>query len=598
MSGFNPNANGVLGVEWPVTVESAYAVDSPSKAMGAALVSSGAESIDKQSVYVDAVSGTAKYVMEVRPVTATESPDVSTSTFRPNEDVVETDLFLQTGVGATVGTSYPAIDDSTLDLTDFLEARTYPNEWAGRVAAGSGNLTSKQILTVRLHYVVKTVGDPTFAALFYATLNIGGVKYTSPFQNADATQRELTFEWEYNPSTGLPWTIADIEAFDVSDEIGFITSGAGSNYTRIYQGWMEVDHVPEQRVAVGGTTISTIGWTEFNLSTPTAGTSYSKANTTEYVTSVRRLYGTGTCSFRYLDSLADAPNGHHGYAVQFSGADGRLLELGAEFTRAFSLLLTTTAPATSADSQPYVTRTLAGVYSGHNVESEFTGVAANYGVVKLVVAAQAGLPSADLHVKIRNRTGGTQIGTTMVFTPAELTGTPTALREITLMMAAAALPAAQCYIEVTSAAPNGEGWVVVVLDTTGTGSSATFGGTSNVATVGGVEDNDTDVAFVVAQIPTAPTNLAVTTEVADNGHEYIRATWDQTGLSANFDHYELERNDSDEGWQTIAKPTTELVEEFDDYESRRGIEASYRLRVVHVNGIASAYTATASGTAG
>lgn len=593
---FNPDADGVLGLQWPVTVESAYAVDSPTKAAGARVRSHGAETIDKASMYAAAVAGSAGYLMEVWPVTVTESPEVTTFTARPNEDVVVTTLNRSAGA-ASVGNAYPEIDDSILSLTDWLTPNTSGTaEWAGRVATGSGNFTGEQILRLEVH-VVAANDDPTSHSDLNCYVNIGGTKYLAAQQNISYTQTEFVFVWEYNPATGLPWTIADIEAFDTSDEIGFSWSDGGSFNSYIYQAWAEIDHVPEQRLAFGKATITTVGWQEFNLTTPTGGGTWSKADATDYLFTVRRISGTGSASFRYLDSLADCPHEHSGYAVQFSGAEGRLLELGAEFTRAHALIITTSAPATSADSQPYASLDLADVYTGHSVEQEFTGVAANYGVVKAVVAAQAGTPSADLNIKIRRRSDNVQIGTTMVFTPAELTGTPTTLREITVRMAAAALTAVQEYVEFTSSAPDGQGWVVVLLDTTGTGSSATYGGTTDVATVGGAQDNDTDLAVVVAQIPTAPANLTVTTETAANGHEYLRLTWDQTGLSASFGSYQIERDD-DGTWRPIAAISTESVEEFDDYESRRGIEASYRLRVVHVNGIASDWTATGTGTAG
>lgn len=602
---WNPDAPGVLGLQAPFVVESAYAVDSPSKAAGAAVLSHSAETIDKASMYAAAVAGTAGYVMEVWPLLTAEAPEPSTSTFRPNEDVVATNLKIQTGAAATVSTSYPTIDEPTLAISDYLKTDVGAGpvgEWAGRVNVGTGNLTGKQILRVEVHYVAKNSAGVTSS--FYAYLNIGGVQYIAPNDHVTETQEEKVAVWEYNPATGLPWTIADLELFDVSDEIGFYTYALSTAQpVFVYQGWVEVDHVPEQRLAVGAATITAVGYQEFNLSTPTGGTTWAKANATEYLLTVRRLYGTGSASFRYLDSLADAPNEHHGYAVQFSGADGRLLEMGAEYTRVHSLIITTSAPATSADSQPYALRSLAAIYTGHTAEQEFTGAAANYGVVKAVIAAQAGVPTASLLVKIKRRSDNVQHGTTMTFAPEELTGTPTALREITVMMSAAALTAVQEYVEFSTTAPNGQGWVVVLLDTTGTGSSATFGGTTDAATVGGVQDNDTDLAVVVAQIPTAPTNLVVATVTAANGHEYNRITWTKTSLGASFLRYELQRNDDADphpvlGWQTIGKFLSETVEEFDDYESRRGVEASYRLRVVHTNGVASNWTAVATGTAG
>lgn len=598
---FNPDADGVLGLQWPVIVESAYAIDAPSKAIGAAVPSDAAtESIDKQSVYVAAVAGTARYVMEVRPLAAAEDPAETTFTYHPNEDVIVTTLTKSTGGAAAVGTAYPLIDDPTLDVSDYLETSANNAEWAGRVNVGSGGLAGKQIERVELHAVVQVISGSqgqTSGSFWY--LNIGGVKYNSPGAvTITQTREEKVVSWDYNPATGLPWTIADVELFDVSDEIGLPGLGwiSGQLSVRIFDVWLDVVTVPEERVAVAGLDIAATGWAEFNLSTPTGAANYSKVHGTEYVTTVRRLYGSGSASFRYLDSGADAPNGHHGYAVQVDGAGGRLLEFGAELSRAFALILTTTAPATSADSQPYALRTLAPIYTGHTAEQEFLPPAASYGVVKVVVAGQNGTPAEDLLVKVRLRAGGAQVGTTLTITPEMLDGTATVPREVTVRMAAAALTAAQHYLELSSTAADGEGWVVVLLDTTGTGSSATFGGTAQAATVGGVEDTDTDLAIVIAQIPATPTGFAVEVIHGTDGHWYDRATWNPTSLGASFDHYELERDDDGTSRQ-IAAPTTESVDEFDDYEARREIEASYLFRVVHANGIASEYAGPVTATA-
>lgn len=591
---FNPDANGVLGLQWPVTVESAYAVDSPSKAIGAALEAGAAtESIDKQSVYAAAVVGTARYVMEVRPISATESPTVTTAEFRPNEDVAVANLKIQTGAAATVGTSYPTIDDAVLDVTDWLRAEASNGKWTGRANVAAA-LTGRQVLSVEIH----VVGLSKVLSNLDVFLNLGGVEYLETISSGMPNAvTEYVKRWDYNPSTGLPWTAAEGAALDTSDEFGFVINGASAvNYTEVYDAWLVIEHVAEERLAVGGLDISSAGWKEFNLSTPTGGGSWSKVLATEYVTTVRRLYGTGSASFRYLDSLDDAPNGHHGYAVQVSGAEGRLLEFGAELTRAFSLILTTTGPATSSDSQPYALRTLVPIYNGHTAEQEILSPAASYGVVKVTVAAQNLTPTEDLLVKVRLRAGGAQVGTTMTITPDMLDGTATVPREVTVRMAAAALTAAQHYLELSSIAASGEGWVVVLLDTTGTGSSSSFGGTAQAATVGGVEDTDTDLAIILAQIPATPTGFAVEVIHGTDGHWYDRLTWNPTVLGASFDHYELERDDDGTSRQ-IAAPTTESVDEFDDYEARRGILASYLLRVVHANGVESEFAGPVTATA-
>lgn len=78
--------------------------------------------------------------------------------------------------------------------------------------------------------------------------------------------------------------------------------------------------------------------------------------------------------------------------------------------------------------------------------------------------------------------------------------------------------------------------------------------------------------------------------------EKAHITWTATSLGAAFDAYEIERNDSAAGWQRIAEITAEATADFDDYEGRRGVLASYRMRVRRTDMAVSAWTSTASVT--
>lgn len=73
-------------------------------------------------------------------------------------------------------------------------------------------------------------------------------------------------------------------------------------------------------------------------------------------------------------------------------------------------------------------------------------------------------------------------------------------------------------------------------------------------------------------------------------------TWTATSLGASFAAYEIERNDSTAGYQRIAEITAEATADFDDYEGRRGVLASYRMRVRRTDGAVSAWTSTATTT--
>jgi len=75
---------------------------------------------------------------------------------------------------------------------------------------------------------------------------------------------------------------------------------------------------------------------------------------------------------------------------------------------------------------------------------------------------------------------------------------------------------------------------------------------------------------------------------------YVQATWTATALSANFDHYEIERTENAVDFYMVAEITTEAVTEYRDYEPTRGGIAGYRLRVVRTDGAVSDWTAVES----
>jgi hypothetical protein len=64
----------------------------------------------------------------------------------------------------------------------------------------------------------------------------------------------------------------------------------------------------------------------------------------------------------------------------------------------------------------------------------------------------------------------------------------------------------------------------------------------------------------------------------------------QVGVSDTFEAYLIERNDSELGYQEIARITSPLVTEFDDYEGRRNVTALYRMRVLRTDGSLSLYS--------
>lgn len=68
------------------------------------------------------------------------------------------------------------------------------------------------------------------------------------------------------------------------------------------------------------------------------------------------------------------------------------------------------------------------------------------------------------------------------------------------------------------------------------------------------------------------------------------ASWTPTTVGADFGYYQLQRFDPATDWADVARITDETVSRFDDFEGRRGVVSSYRLRVVNRFGAASQWT--------
>lgn len=89
-------------------------------------------------------------------------------------------------------------------------------------------------------------------------------------------------------------------------------------------------------------------------------------------------------------------------------------------------------------------------------------------------------------------------------------------------------------------------------------------------------------------------------ECIADGIRYLRVVWDPIESGFEFvglGHYDLQRQDdtmdADE-WETVAQPVHPLVDVFDDFEARVGVETRYRVRYVHRNGMAGDWSEPAA----
>lgn len=129
---------------------------------------------------------------------------------------------------------------------------------------------------------------------------------------------------------------------------------------------------------------------------------------------------------------------------------------------------------------------------------------------------------------------------------------------------------------------------------------------------------DIDIAVVWGQEMPTITGLTVTEQVQPlsvvdpecpvpeecipTGIRYLALAW--TPIDSGFafvglGNYELQRRDEtmDAGeWEAVATPIHPFVDSFNDYEARVGVESTYRIRYVHINGMSGPWSVTVGAT--
>lgn len=618
---WNPNTTETLGLErsWPSA--KSFALDAATKVLGMSLDQSVSQVIGTIRVPVSSIPVRGgRYALEVYDgETAVGSSPATTSTLtaRPNEDV--------DGVSSTEwrtqasGTSniYTTIDESTLDLADYIHNPTgiFTEVYYGRMNTGSLSLTGKQILAVRLKVVMARTGGLGVRAVM--GLNIGGTDYSIGQLTPSTSPKTYTAEWLVNPSTGAPWSIADVQSFDTSNE-WFVYSYYGTPV--VYQAYLEVDVSggDDDRLAVGVLDDSASGltagdWNLVTMLTPTGG-AWTKDGSGRHLYLLRRTSTVGSLVVPLLDGAA--VDFASGWRPTVDAASLLITDMGDARTELFGLIQRTSAPADSVDSIPYAAHETASVFSGQDAEQEFSDAAATtYGHVRFY--AKPGDATADLLVKVRRRSDDVQLGSTITWTAAAVAALPDAgggwkLCAETMQSAATLAGSTQYYLEFSSTAASTAAWSVLAYDTWDQGNGTGFGGTTDRATINGAEADRYDIPCTFSQVPDALEDgtTSIDTLTLSDGEgvavaeiEYVRCEWSATANGATFDYYEIQRSeDAGTSWVTVARIYDEATEYFDDIEGLRAVEASYRARVMLTSGAPSAWVTlgaeTPAGTVG
>lgn len=666
----NPNAPGTLGLEYAPTVQGTQAVDADSKAVAVRVDSTATESILLVVPYVGTISGGDGPIMTEIYEAGDEVCDaVTTMTFRPNSTIDNEqsdwwkngwtnrgtysvnhnyaidDVVRYNGVKyKAVAVSGPAtgpgfklpsdaafwtaislidmqgpVQESTLDLTDFVTYKGDSHDFAdltyGFDTSAWFSPGLARIIDVRLCFVASTEEDEFILKPIYTA---GRSPFPGKYQGVIVSTDPATFAVSFGQMFpagfhSRPWTDSDIDDLDTGEGFGFRPYNGKSKGLRIYQVWVEVDYVTENRVAYGtlnrgpGPTWPPGGPVPIPVATPAGAAGWPKVDATSYTVLFRRvpLLNDPPLSFTvdYLDSGQPAPQ--TSYVPTLSG--GCVSTIGRPTTRAVPLVLQTLA-TNSVDSFPYAAFGAAPINSDDgDVKQTITSTAGDtdYRLVRAALRHVAG--TDPLEIAVFRSSDDAQMSGTLYITPGELAayddllGTGWKFLDEFLPGLADLAAATDYYVRFRSSAPVGEGYELGYLDVRGVAADRSYGGTTDALYLEAAEDPNLDGLVTFATAPAPPASFSVgvqSQEVGDDGTgcpigdvEFALILWEPTELGEDFVAYQIQRSDAaDLTWRDIAVLTSEPVWQMRDTAARFSTFTRYQMRVLRSDGSRSPWT--------
>jgi hypothetical protein len=431
---------------------------------------------------------------------------------------------------------------------------------------------------------------------------------------------------EINPVTGVPWTAADVQAFDGGDWVVRITSFASSGGTApvLISYELLVDYIdPDNRVAVGVWTrpavqASGLVTTDDLVTMPGGTAGWAKASGVSYVAGLRVANDAltypnapATPDTKWLAGYAKVDPSDPIEAPPGSGLEAEVYTLdGYGLYRSSSgpderlpALLMRDGATVSQDSQLYV-RNNDGPNGGmFNVTptatygQRFTAPAsASY--IGVVANVWLDTPTVDttLTVEVRRVSDNVLMGGTLSITAAEFLALPAIegggnWRRLSDFLTSAAVLVSGTQYEIRFACTGTGGrWQLPSAFQIG-GESIGFGGTTGLAVLNGggspVGQTGYDIPVVITQQPDAPLNVTATAELVStrygkdcfceaDGYEVVTVRWQQPAL-ANFDRLTIERlMDGETEWHLVGT-MPEDDDAWTDREVPRDHAVRYRL---------------------
>ncbi len=625
MPNWNPSAPDTLGLEWLVHSDGGLVVDSDDKFAAVRLKSTVAETLDAVWAYLPEVTKHSSYMLEAFDAGAEVPTDRQTTRFLPSADVVKENVEADTGSLTNLYAKLAKFDlpEDINSLINYVRRRTTSTRRQRFTArfSTSNALAGRRIVEVRVVLSGNShLGQVSECLLFDGFNFIGLGKGHLRRSEHNRRLNRLTFSaGEINPYRKLPWRVADVQAFATSLSAGFDFQAVKE--ARIHQLYLEVVHTAENRRAYGVSSVSQRGWQRFDVGLPDESGNWSKPLGT-HTYGLRRIRGGGALTWAFLEANERNPYGAVGYYGR-NRKDGTVEDLRGERlgVPAISLEATFGGPYVSEDSQIYAEHTVARVYTGRPARQTFTpGVDGTYGLITVLVRVAAPQVVAALTARVVRASDGVVLGGAATLSPVSIRDLPEVGKNWRVWKVGLSTPASlvantQYRLELSSVAsgqPLGAGtdtWEVGYLDTLGQGASRSYGGTTEFTTVNGVGNANADLPITIATAPLPPPvpppppapdpptpALSASVVRFEDRLEAVRLRWSKTSLGSRFSRYEIERSDPTTDWQRIAEPTDEATVAFDDFEGRRGVESSYRIRVMRNDGAVSVWTDPAAAT--
>lgn len=620
MPHFNPNAPGTLGLEWMAHLQGAHTLESRSMYAGAKLKSDTAETIANLWPYVWDVRGEGRYQIEVTEAGNEGRKDVRTSKFMPRADAHRDPAITNEAGGTTnLWQKVASIGRMTqLDTNKYIQSST--SGGVGQLYTAffdtSGQLAGRRIISVELvitgnhrfgeNRTIARARLPNLTALGAGP----GTDAVSAVTGGRLVRVPFSLGPEH-PASGWPWTLAEFGNFHAGPYEAGLRFPVGG--TRVYQMYLEVTHCEEHRVAVAVGTLSDIRWQSVPVRKPDGTPNWAKAAAKTYSYMMRRLGGSGALAWRWMDSRSPAPFGGSGFYGRWQGQLAGTKPRDASFVPV--LAMTRDTGAVSPDSQAYAGPSAARVHAGRSPFQLVPGAAGTYGLVAVLVRRASPTVVADLTAQVVRHSDGVAIGGVATLTRAQFAK----LRELKDgwriwrggLSAAAVLAAGTTYrVRFASAWASGQAvsggidaWEVLYLNSVGFAQAAGYGGTAAYFDPGGslsasAPEGNWDAPVTLATSPPAVPSLTSLARRTTAGLGSVLLTWPSTtGLGAAFLHFEIDRWDAVVGdWQRVAELTDINRTAWEDWEPRKGLASTYRIRQRRTDQAPSAWTESGPAT--